>query len=70
METELATDTNTNLNSQIDNSGIRDNEFVNESMNFVNNTPMNISESNVENNQMHCLQCRALKHELKPILDE
>ena len=45
-------------------------EFVNESMNFVNNTPMNISESNVENNQMHCLQYRALKHELKPILDE
>ena len=51
METALVTDNNTNLDSRSDNSDIRDNEFVNEGINLVNNTPMNMNESYVGSNQ-------------------
>ena len=70
METALVTDNNTNLDSHSDNSDIRDNEFVNEGINLVNNTPMNMNESYVGRNQTQSSEYKTLKDKLKPIFLE
>ena len=70
METELAKDSYTNLNFLSNYSDIPDNEFVNECVNLVNDTPTNINESIVENNQVHSLEYKTLRDKLKPIFLE
>lgn len=65
METELAKDSYTNLNFLSNYSDIPDNEFVNECVNLVNDTPTNINESIVENNQVHSLEYKNVERQIK-----
>ena len=58
------------MNSHSDNSDIRDNEFANESINLVGDTPTKINESNIGNNQRQCPEYKTLKEKLKPIFLE
>ena len=79
METEFSTDSNTNLISQSDNVDISNNETVKESVNLVNNIPMNIVEimlktikrkSLKENQRESNAEYKLLKEKLKPIFLE
>ena len=69
-ENNFATDIYTNLNCHSDTNDIRRNEFVNKNINLLNDTPTNINERNVENNQMRFPEYKTLKETLKPIFSQ